>query len=50
LALKVVTLVSRYYVVDNGKIVERGNHEQLLKEKGVYRHMVFSQFENAEKA
>jgi ATP-binding cassette subfamily B multidrug efflux pump len=35
-------------VVDGGKIVERGNHEQLLKEKGVYRHMVFSQFENAE--
>jgi len=35
-------------VVDGGKIVERGNHNQLLEKKGVYHHMVFSQFENAE--
>ncbi len=35
-------------VVEGGRIVERGNHRQLLKENGVYRHMYFSQFENAE--
>lgn len=35
-------------VVKGGRIVERGNHHRLLEKNGVYRHMYFSQFENAE--
>jgi len=31
-------------VVDGGKIVERGNHEQLLKKHGVYYNMYLQQF------
>jgi len=30
-------------VIDNGEIVERGNHESLLKLKGVYYNLYFSQ-------
>jgi ATP-binding cassette subfamily B protein len=35
-------------VVADGKIVEKGNHHQLIEKNGVYRHMYFSQFKNAE--
>ncbi|HBF38276.1 MAG TPA: multidrug ABC transporter ATP-binding protein [Firmicutes bacterium] len=35
-------------VVDGGKIVEQGNHRQLIEKKGVYHYMYFSQFENVE--
>jgi ATP-binding cassette subfamily B multidrug efflux pump len=35
-------------VVSGGRIVERGSHRQLLEKKGLYYHMVFSQFVNAE--
>ncbi len=35
-------------VVKGGRIVECGNHHRLLEKNGVYRHMYFSQFENAE--
>jgi len=30
-------------VIDNGEIVERGNHESLLQQKGVYYNLYFSQ-------
>jgi len=30
-------------VIDNGEIVERGNHESLLKQQGVYYKLYFSQ-------
>lgn len=32
-------------VVDDGRIVEQGNHEELLEEKGVYSELYYSQFE-----
>ena len=30
----------RIYVVDNGRVVEEGNHQQLMDRKGIYSHMV----------
>lgn len=33
-------------VIDHGQIVENGNHEKLIEEKGVYYNMYFSQFNN----
>ena len=27
------------YVLENGQVVESGNHEELLEIKGVYEHM-----------
>lgn len=33
-------------VIDHGQIVEKGNHEKLIEEKGVYYNMYFSQFNN----
>jgi ATP-binding cassette subfamily B protein len=31
-------------VIDNGEIVEQGNHQQLLEKRGVYHHLYVSQF------
>lgn len=33
-------------VVNNGEIVEKGSHEDLIKEKGVYCRLYYSQFKN----
>lgn len=35
-------------VIDKGEIQEKGNHEELLKKKGIYYNMYFNQFENVE--
>ncbi|WP_242942241.1 ABC transporter ATP-binding protein [Clostridium sp. USBA 49] len=35
-------------VIDKGKIVEKGNHQSLIKKKGVYYNMYYSQFKNIE--
>jgi ATP-binding cassette subfamily B multidrug efflux pump len=35
-------------VIDGGRIVEQGNHSELLKRQGVYHHLYFSQFKNKE--
>lgn len=32
-------------VLENGKIIERGNHEKLLQEKGVYYQLYMGAFE-----
>jgi ATP-binding cassette, subfamily B, multidrug efflux pump len=31
-------------VINNGEIIERGNYEQLLEQKGFYHHLYVSQF------
>lgn len=33
-------------VIENGTIVEKGSHEELIKNKGLYSNMYFSQFKN----
>ncbi|ERI93982.1 ABC transporter, ATP-binding protein [Clostridiales bacterium oral taxon 876 str. F0540] len=33
-------------VIDNGQILERGNHEELIASQGKYHDMYFSQFKN----
>jgi ATP-binding cassette, subfamily B, putative efflux pump len=35
------------FVMDDGRIVERGKHEELLKEGGLYHHLYTQQFESA---
>ena len=37
-------------VMDQGHIVEVGNHQELLKKKGYYHQLYYSQFEQTEKA
>ena len=34
-------------VMQNGHIVERGNHEELLQDNGLYKEIYESQFKNA---
>ena len=38
--LKTIKDADQILVVSNGKIIERGNHEKLMKKDGVYAHMV----------
>lgn len=33
-------------VIDNGEIMEKGNHESLMKSNGIYHNMYYSQFKN----
>jgi len=33
-------------VIDNGEIVEKGDHDSLMEKKGIYHNLYFSQFEN----
>ncbi|AKA68011.1 ABC transporter ATP-binding protein [Clostridium scatologenes] len=35
-------------VIDGGEIVEKGNHEELIKNKGIYHNMYFNQFKNVQ--
>ena len=37
--LKNIVNVDRIYVMEDGKIIERGTHEALMKEKGTYFNM-----------
>ena len=38
--LKTVRKADQILVVDHGKIVQRGDHEELMKQEGIYRRFV----------
>ena len=40
--------LDKIIVVDNGKIVGQGKHEELLKKNGFYHNLYYSQFEKPE--
>lgn len=42
--LSTVQSADRIIVIENGRILEMGNHEELMKKKGIYYHMFMSQF------
>lgn len=44
--LSTIKNVDKIFVVSNGRIIEEGNHEQLIKEKGIYNKLYTSQFKN----
>ncbi|WHY91914.1 ABC transporter ATP-binding protein [Neobacillus cucumis] len=37
-------------VIDQGQIIEKGSHDELMKQNGKYYHMFFNQFKNIEGA
>ncbi|MGC9098192.1 MAG: ABC transporter ATP-binding protein [Dictyoglomus sp.] len=42
--LSTIQNADRIFVIENGKIVEEGNHEELMKKRGIYYNMFISQF------
>jgi len=42
--LSTVQSADRIIVIENGRILEMGNHEELMEKKGIYYHMFMSQF------
>lgn len=46
--LNTIRDANRIMVIENGKIVEQGNHEKLMDYEGRYYHMFFNQFKNVE--
>jgi len=46
--LSTVRNVYRILVIDNGKIIEEGNHIVLMKKSGLYRHLYEMQFKEPE--
>jgi len=47
--LSTVRNADRILVIDNGRIVEEGNHSELIKKKGLYSHLYEMQFREPEK-
>ena len=44
--LSTIINADKILVIDNGQIVEQGNHNELLKKRGVYSDLYNSQFNN----
>lgn len=42
--LSTIKRADRIFVVDNGKIIEEGNHRQLLEKKDAYYNLYMAQF------
>lgn len=42
--LRTIREADMILVINNGEVVERGNHEELLKAKGFYHHLYLKQF------
>lgn len=43
--LSTIRQADQVLVIDNGRIIERGNHESLLAQQGFYYHLYMSQFQ-----
>lgn len=41
--LSTIQSANQIFVMKNGRIVESGTHQQLMKKKGVYSHLVAKQ-------
>lgn len=46
--LSTIRNAHKIMVIDAGKIIEMGSHEELIDKKGKYYHMYFNQFKNTE--
>ncbi|RJS76150.1 ATP-binding cassette domain-containing protein [Candidatus Bathyarchaeota archaeon] len=46
--LSTVRNADRIFVIKDGRIVEEGNHRQLMRKKGLYRHLYEMQFKEPE--
>ena len=46
--LSTVREADRIFVIDNGEIIEEGNHEELMKKGGLYKHLYEMQFKEPE--
>jgi ATP-binding cassette, subfamily B, multidrug efflux pump len=42
--LSTIREADQVLVIDNGELIERGNHEELLDKKGFYYNLYVSQF------
>lgn len=47
--LSTIQKADQILVMNHGQIIEQGNHEELLKQKGLYHHLYYSQFDLAQK-
>ncbi len=46
--LSTVREADRIFVIDNGRIIEEGNHKELIKKGGLYKHLYEMQFKEPE--
>ncbi|WP_234123360.1 ABC transporter ATP-binding protein [Clostridium hydrogenum] len=46
--LSTIRNANKIMVIDDGRIIEMGNHDELINKKGKYYHMYFNQFKNSE--
>lgn len=46
--LSTIRDANKIMVIDGGRIIEMGSHDELIAEKGKYYHMYFNQFKNSE--
>lgn len=47
--LSTIRDADKIMVIDGGRIIEMGSHDELIAKKGKYYHMYFNQFKNSEK-
>ena len=45
--LKTVRHADKIYVIENGKIAQKGTHEELSEQEGIYRNFVMGRQEGA---
>jgi ABC-type multidrug transport system fused ATPase/permease subunit len=45
--LSTITSCDQIFVIDQGKIIEKGNHDKLLAKKGFYYDLYTTQFQDS---